>query len=122
MSGCQGWTAGSWGSDAIVASGGDDGSIALLDPAKGRVLARLRVNETPVSLAFEPAGRRLACVFADGTAALLTLAKSASVTDLGLRGATHVAWGDEPIVGFRDGRVERIDAARFGIAPASSPC
>ncbi len=94
----------------IVASGSDDSSIALLDPAKGRVLARLRVNETPVSLAFEPSGRRLACVFADGTAALVTLAKSASVTDLGLRGATHVAWGEGPIVGFRDGRAERVDA------------
>lgn len=91
----------------IVASGGDDGSVALLDPAKGRVLAKLRVNETPTSIAFEPSGRRLACVFADGTAAIVTFAqKGATVSDLGLRGATHVAWGDGLVFGFRDGHAE----------------
>jgi hypothetical protein len=91
----------------IVASGGDDCSIALLDPGKGRVLARLRVNETPVRMAFEPSGRRLACVFGDGTAALVTLApKGATVSDLGIRGATQVAWGDELVFGFKDGHVE----------------
>ncbi|MDF2695089.1 MAG: WD-repeat protein [Labilithrix sp.] len=91
----------------IVASGSDDGSIALLDPAKGRVLAKLRVNETPTVLAFEPSGRRLACVFADGTAAIVTFAqKGATVSDLGLRGATHVSWGDGLVFGFRDGGAE----------------
>ncbi|HVJ90810.1 MAG TPA: hypothetical protein VM580_13485, partial [Labilithrix sp.] len=94
----------------IVASGGDDGSVALLDPAKGRVLAKLRVNETPTSLAFEPSGRRLACVFADGTAALISFAqKSATVSDLGVRGATRVAWGDGPVIGFKDGHAESGD-------------
>ncbi len=94
----------------IVASGSDDGSIALLDPAKGRVLAKLRVNETPTSIAFESTGRRLACVFADGTAAIVTFAqKGATVSDLGLRGATHVAWGEGLVFGFKDGHVESGD-------------
>jgi hypothetical protein len=98
------------GRGRIVASGGDDGSIALLDPNKGRVLARLRVNETPMSLAFEPSGRRLACVFADGTAAIVTFAqKSATVADLGVRGASHVAWADGLVFGFKDGHVEPGD-------------
>ena len=91
----------------IVASGSDEGSIALLEPAKGRILAKLRVNETPTAMAFEPSGRRLACVFADGTAAVVTFAqKGATVSDLGLRGVTHVAWGESLVFGFRDGHVE----------------
>lgn len=94
----------------IVASGSDDGSIALLDPTKGRVLARLRVPETPTSLAFEPSGRSLACVFADGTAALVTFSpKGASLTDLGLRAAARVVWADGWVFGFRDGRVASAD-------------
>ena len=40
----------------IVASGADDGSIALIDPVKGKILARLRVRETPISLAFDKRG------------------------------------------------------------------
>ena len=91
----------------IVASGSDDGTIALLDPAKGRVLAKIRVKETPMKLAFEPTGRRLAAVFADGTAAVVNFTqKGATVADLGLRGASHVAWGDSLIIGFKDGKVE----------------
>jgi WD40 repeat protein len=91
----------------IVASGSDDGTIVLLDPAKGRVLARIRVKETPMKLAFEPTGRRLAAAFADGTAAVVTFTqKGATVADLGLRGASHVAWGDSLIIGFKDGRIE----------------
>jgi hypothetical protein len=79
----------------------------LLDPAKGRVLARIRVKETPMKLAFEPTGRRLAAAFADGTAAVVTFTqKGATVADLGLRGASHVAWGDSLIIGFKDGRIE----------------
>lgn len=94
----------------IVASGSDDGSIALLDPQKGRLLARIRVSETVTSMAFEPLGRRLACVFADGTARIVTLASSgATVSDLGVRGASHVAWGDGLVFGFKDGRVESGD-------------
>ena len=94
----------------IVASGSDDGTIALLDPAKGRVLAKIRVKETPMKLAFEPNGRRLAAVFADGTAAVLTFTqKGATVADLGLRGASHVGWGDSLVIGFKDGRVESGD-------------
>lgn len=94
----------------IVASGSDDGFVALLDPLKGRVLARMRVNETPTSMAFEPSGRRLACVFADGTASIVTFApKGATVADLGVRGASHVAWGDCLVFGFKDGHVENGD-------------
>lgn len=91
----------------LVASGSDEGTIALIDPVKGRILAKLRVTESPTSLAFEPSGRRLACVFADGTAAIATFTpKGATIADLGLRGATRVAWGDGLVVGFKDGRVE----------------
>ena len=94
----------------IVASGGDDGFVALIDPVKGRVLARLRVNETPVSMAFEPAGRRLAVVFADGTASIITFApKGATLADLGVRGATCAAWGDRLVFGFKDGHAESGD-------------
>lgn len=94
----------------IVASGSDDNTIALLDPAKGRVLAKIRVKETPMKLAFEPTGRRLAAVFADGTAAVVTFTqKGATVADLGLRGASHVAWGDSLVIGFKDGKVESGD-------------
>lgn len=94
----------------IVASGSDEGSIVLIDPAKGRVLAKIRVKETPVKLAFEPAGRRLAAVFADGTAAVVAFTqKGATVSDLGIRGATHVAWGDSLVFGFKDGHIESGD-------------
>ncbi|HVH42898.1 MAG TPA: hypothetical protein VM925_11165, partial [Labilithrix sp.] len=106
----------------LVASGSDDGSIALLDPIKGRVLAKLRGNETPTSLAFEPSGRRLACVFADGTAAIATFAqKAATMADLGLRGVTQVAWGDGLVFGFKDGHVESGDRhARPSERPAAA--
>lgn len=100
----------------IVASGADDSSIALLDPAKGKVLARLRVRETPISLAFDGEGRRLACVFADGTAGLVKLGpKGATMEDIALHSdsrATRVAWGDDLVFGFTDGRVERLAAAK----------
>lgn len=96
----------------IVASGSDDGTVVLVDPAKGRVLARIRVRETPVSVAFEGTGRRFACAFADGTAAVVSLGtKGASIEDLGLRGASRVAWGDDLVVGFKDGRIERVATA-----------
>ena len=93
----------------IVASGADDGSIALIDPVKGKVLARLRVRETPMSLAFDADGRRLACVFADGTAGLVKLGpRGATIEDIPLTGVAHVAWGDDAFFGFADGRVERL--------------
>jgi hypothetical protein len=99
----------------IVASGADDGSIALLDPAKGKVLARLRVRETPISLAFDGAGRSLACVFADGTAGLVRLGpRGATLEDVALSNpprAARVAWGDAIVFGFTDGRVERLPGA-----------
>jgi len=93
----------------LVASGADDGSIALIDPVKGKTLARLRVRETPVSLAFDDAGRRLACVFADGTAALVQLGpRGATIDEITLSGAAKVAWGDEAVFGFGDGAVQRL--------------
>lgn len=96
----------------IVASGGDDSSVSLVDPHKGKLLARIRVKETPAAIAFEATGRRFACVLADGTACHVALGpKKAQVTDLGLRGATSVAWGKELVFGFADGRVERPSAA-----------
>lgn len=101
------------GTDArgrIVASGSDDGTVVLLDPTKGKLLARLRVRETPAAIAFESSGRRFGCTFADGTAAVVTLGKQALVEDLGLRGASQVAWGTTPVFGLADGRVEPIAA------------
>ncbi len=94
----------------IVASGGDDGIVALVDPAKGRVLAKLRVRETPVGLAFEQSGRKLACAFADGTAATITLtAKGAAVSDIAIKNVAHVAWAGTagPAFGLSDGGVSR---------------
>ncbi len=93
----------------IVASGSDDGSVALIDPAKGKMLARLRVRETPASLAFDASGRRLGCTFTDATAALFTLGPGkAAMEDVGLRGASFVAWGGEAVFGLSDGRIERL--------------
>ena len=96
----------------IVASGSDDGTIALVDPAKGRKLVTIRVPETPCSIAFDPTGRRIACAFTDGTAAIVTLGpKGASIADLGLRAATRVVWsGEVPTIGYRDGRVEPLSS------------
>ena len=92
----------------IVASASDDGTIALIDPTKGRVLARLRVTETPVSLAFEPSGRRLACAFADGTSAIVTLtAKGATLADTGFRGVAHVVWTKAPSFIDKEGTIRR---------------
>lgn len=100
----------------LVASGSDEGAIVLLDPAKGRTLARLRVKETPSALAFDPSGRRIGCAFADGTAAVLTLGpKGATSVDLGLRDVARVGFsgdGTELLVAFRDGRLERRETRR----------
>ncbi|MBS2019861.1 MAG: hypothetical protein JST00_43765 [Deltaproteobacteria bacterium] len=103
----------------LVASGADDGSIALIDPAKGKVLARLRVRETPVSLAFDDAGRRIACVFADGTAALVHLGpRGATMEEIQLSGASRTAWGASAVFGFVDGRVQRLSVKANGEAAA----
>jgi len=96
----------------IVASGGDDAAVSLIDPQKGRVLLRIRVKETPIAIAFEPTGRRFACALADGTACRVSLGpKRAEVEDLGLRGVTAVAWAKELLVGYGDGRLERVAEA-----------
>ena len=102
----------------IVATGADDGSIALIDPAKGKVLARLRVRETPISLAFDGDGRRLACVFADGTAGLVKLGpRGATIDEIALSGASRVAWGEQAVFGFADGRVEQLAGTSKREAP-----
>lgn len=105
----------------LVASGGDDGIVALLDPAKGRVLAKLRVRETPVGLAFEQTGRKLVCAFADGTAATITLtAKGAAVDDIAIKNVAHVAWGGTtgPAFGLSDGAVSRTPSAAGAVSRA----
>lgn len=95
----------------ILASGSDDGTIVLIDPNKGRILARLRVNETPVSIAFEPSGRRLACTFADGTSAIVTLsAKGATLADTGLRGMAFAVWTKTAAFVSREGEIHRDTA------------
>lgn len=104
----------------IVASGADDGSIALIDPLKGKVLARLRVRETPISLAFDKEGRRIACVFADGTAGLVKLGpRGATIEEIPLTGVARVAWGDEAVFGFTDGRIERLAVSPSPVAARS---
>lgn len=106
----------------LVASGADDGSIALIDPSKGKVLARLRVRETPVSLAFDDAGRRLACVFADGAAALVHLGpRGATMEDVPLTGASRAAWGADAVFGFGDGRVQRLAVKANGEGVRARP-
>lgn len=97
----------------IVASGSDEGKVALVDPARGKVLLRVELRETPVSIAFEATGRRFAAALADGRLVMVTLgAKGATVVDAGLRGVARVAWGaSEVLVGFQDGRVERLVTA-----------
>jgi hypothetical protein len=72
-------------------------------------------------MAFEPTGRRLACVFADGTASIVTFAaKGATLSDLGVRGAVHVGWGDGLVFGYKDGRAENGDRhARPSERPAA---
>jgi hypothetical protein len=110
------------GRGRILASGSDDGTVVLIEPKSGRVLARIRMPETPVSMAFEPSGRRLACVFGDGTASIVVFSKTgAAVTDLGVRGATSVAWGTTLVLGFKDGHLEGGDRhTQASDAPASS--
>ena len=104
----------------IVASGADDGSIALIDPLKGKVLARLRVRETPTSLAFDKEGRRIACVFADGTAGLVKLGpRGATIEDIPLTGVARVAWGDDAVFGFTDGRIEHLAVSAPPVAARS---
>jgi hypothetical protein len=103
----------------LVASGGDDGMVILIDPAKGRVLARLRMPETPVSLAFEQTGRKLACAFADDTAAIISLgAKGASVDEIEVRNVAKVAWTTNgPVFGLGDGGITR---PKGSVRPAAS--
>ena len=104
----------------IVASGSDDGTVVLIDPAKGRILVTLRMPETPASLAFEQTGRKLVCAFADDTAAIITLgAKGASVDEVDVHDVAKVAWGSNgPVFGLGDGNVTRMKPAARSAASA----
>jgi WD40 repeat protein len=93
----------------VAASGSDDGSIALIDLAKGRVLARLRVPEAPVSLAFDTTGKRLAAVLYDGTVVLFALDKRAAMQTVTVPPAKRVAWSEGAqsfAIGLETGRIQ----------------
>jgi len=95
----------------IAASGSDDGTIALLDIAKGRVLARLRVREAPVSLAFDPTGKRLVAALEDGSVTVFALDQRAAASAVQVPPTARVAWGDGPdklVCGLTDGRVDVV--------------
>lgn len=100
----------------LVASGSDDGRVALIDPAKGRVLAHVTLSETPVSLAFDATGRKLAAALADGSSVVIFLDRRAAVTPLPYRGVTRVAWGDTLLLGMAEGPVERCERLPAGAA------
>lgn len=95
----------------LVASGSDDGRIALIDPAKGRVLAHVGVPETPICLAFDSTGRKLAAVLADGSSVIVTIDRKPTIKPLAYRTATRVAWGDTLFIGLSNGPVERVATA-----------
>jgi hypothetical protein len=92
----------------VIASGSDDGTIALIDVSKGKVLGRVRVPETPVSLAFDPSGKRIAAALADGSVVLIALDQKGAVTKLETPKAARVAWGDALVVGLEEGRIELV--------------
>lgn len=90
----------------ILASGSDDGTVALIEIASGRVLARIKVGEAPVSMAFDAESKRLAAVLADGAVVVMWLAKKGAVSRLECPKATHVSWGEMLAVGLESGRIE----------------
>jgi outer membrane protein assembly factor BamB len=95
----------------IVASGSDDGTIALLDVAKGKVLARLTVGEAPVSLAFDPTGKRLVAALVDGSVTLIALDQRGATSQLNVPPTARVAWGEasnQVLCGLTDGRIEQV--------------
>jgi outer membrane protein assembly factor BamB len=95
----------------VVASGSDDGTIALIDVAKGKVLARLSVREAPVSLAFDPTGKRLVAALADGSVTLIALDQRGAKSVVKVPPTARVAWGEGPnqvLCGLTDGRVELV--------------
>lgn len=95
----------------IVASGSDDSTIALIDVAGGKVMARLKVPEAPVSLTFDPTGKRLIAALADGSVTLIALDKRGAQTIVKAPPTARVAWGNGPhqvACGLSDGRVEFV--------------
>ncbi len=98
----------------VVASGSDDGTIALIDVAKGKVLARLTVREAPVSLAFDPTGKRLVAALVDGSVTLIALDQRGAMSVVKAPPTARVAWGEGPnqvLCGLTDGRVELVTVA-----------
>jgi outer membrane protein assembly factor BamB len=87
----------------LLASGSDDGTVALVDPAKGRVLARLAMGEGVVSLAFDATGKRLGVVRSDGSACVVALDKSGAKLPVTIGPATHVTWSNGFVFALRDG-------------------
>jgi WD40 repeat protein len=98
----------------VAASGSDDGTIALIDLAKGKVLARLRVPEAPVSLAFDNTGKRLAAVLYDGSVVIFALDKRAAMQAVTVPPAKRITWS-EGAQSFAIG----LEAGRLQMAPAS---
>lgn len=95
----------------VVASGSDDGTIALVDVAKGKVLARLPVREAPVSLAFDPTGRRLVAALVDGSVTFIALDQRGATSVVKVPPTARVAWGEgsnQVLCGLTDGRVEQV--------------
>jgi outer membrane protein assembly factor BamB len=92
----------------LVASGSDDGTVALIDLAKGRVLARLTVAEAPVSLTFDATGKRLFVASSDGAVTAFALDQKGKASTVEVPKTTCVAWSNGLVCGLFDGRVEHV--------------
>jgi PQQ-like domain len=93
----------------MLASGAEDGTIALVEIAKGRVLATLRTPETPISLAFDPTGKRLFAVLADGIVMRFALDQKAAAATVAVPLATCAFSSEGSVVlGLRNGRTEAL--------------
>lgn len=92
----------------LVASGSDDGTVALIDLAKGRVLARLPVPEAPTSLTFDATGKRLFVALGNGVVTAFALDQKGKASTVEVPKTTCVAWSDGLVCGLVDGRVERV--------------
>jgi WD40 repeat protein len=92
----------------LVASGSDDGTVALIDLAKGRVLARLPVAEAPTSLTFDSTGKRLFVALGNGVVTAFALDQKGKASTIDVPKTTCVAWSDGLVCGLVDGRVEHV--------------
>ncbi len=92
----------------LVASGSDDGTVALIDLAKGRVLARLPVPEAPTSLTFDSTGKRLFVALGNGAVTAFALDQKGKASPVEVPKTTCVAWSEGLVCGLVDGRVEHV--------------